>query len=394
MKKRIRLSIKISSFTALMVVVSMLASFYFTRTTYIADITAWVFIFSVVSFCVGLLHTLFLDRNITVPIQQLMAYTSSLVDNDFKVPVPVQSRDEIGSLAQSIDELRLSFLDQRRSLQELNEQLDAKVEIRTRELAEALENLRQTQEELLKVEKLASIGRLAGGIAHEINNPSGIILTRTGMLLEMAREKALPEEIVEGFQVIDRQVRRISRITSDLLVFSRMSPMSAKPVNLSEILAWSFSGYSQKARELGIRMTGDIPRRVMVLGDAGGLEQVFGNLIKNALDAMEEMGEGELRRTVIEEGDRVRVLFEDTGPGIRPEILPKILDPFFTTKKVGKGTGLGLAISYGILEDLGGSLEAGNRPEGGAVFSVTLRTAAENTPGTEGILPGWKKELS
>jgi C4-dicarboxylate-specific signal transduction histidine kinase len=303
-----------------------------------------------------------------------------MVSNDYSIPVDVATGDELGSLSASIDELRRSFLAQRRSLQDLNERLDAKVEARTRELEQVLEHLRQTQEALLRAEKLASIGRLAGGIAHEINNPAAIILTRTGLLLETAREEGLSEDMVESLQVIDRQVSRISRITHDLLVFSRRAPMRSAPVNLSETLAWSWTLYSQKARELKIQLAGDIPPRVMVRGDAAGLEQVIDNLVKNALDAMEETG-GELTRRVVMEGGLVRLIVEDTGPGIDPAILPRIFDPFFTTKKVGKGTGLGLAIAYGILEELGGTVEAANRPEGGAVFTVTLKAAPDVTLG-------------
>ncbi len=393
MKKRIRLSIKLSSFTVSMVVLSMLASFYLTRTASGADITAWVFIFSVISLVVGLLYTLFLDRNITVPVQTLVDYTSRMVDNDFREPVPVDSADEIGSLAEAIEAMRRSIVEQRRSLEELNEQLDAKVEARTRELEQALDNLRRTQEELLKAEKLASIGRLAGGIAHEINNPSGIILTRTGMLLETAGEAGLSPDQVAALQVIDRQVRRISRITGDLLMFSRMTPMARQPVDVSRILAWSCTTYAERAKELRIRFEGDIPPNVMATGDPGGLEQVFGNLIKNALDAMEETG-GTLLRVVEAGGEHVRVRIEDTGPGIPPDVLPRIFDPFFTTKKVGKGTGLGLAISYGILEELGGSLVACNRDQGGAVFTVTLLAAGRDDDVQAAIMPGWEGVIS
>lgn len=373
MKTGIRLSIKLSVFTTLMVVVSMLASFMVAGGR-VKGGSAWVFIFSVVSFGVGLLYTLFLDRIITVPVLGLVRYTSEMVKDDFQRPVPLQGNDEIGTLARAMDDLRRNFLEQRRSLQELNEQLDAKVEARTLELEQALAHLRATQEELLKAEKLASVGRLAGGLAHEINNPAGIILTRTGLLLETAQDEKLSDEIVESLRVIDRQVSRISRITQDLMVFSRMAPMSIQPVGLSDLLHWSWSLYSQKARELRVQMQGEVPAGIQVLGDSAALEQVFGNLIKNALDSMEETG-GVLTRRIRVADARVQVLLEDTGPGIPLAVLPRIFDPFFTTKKVGKGTGLGLAISYGILEELGGTLEAANRPNGGAVFTVTLPVA-------------------
>jgi histidine kinase len=212
------------------------------------------------------------------------------------------------------------------------------------------------------------------------------------MLLEAAEELDLSSDVVESLHVIDRQVKRISRITGDLLVFSRATPMAREVVDLSEILDWSWSAYSQKARETGVELTGEIPSDVMVMGDAGGLEQVFGNLTKNALDAMEESG-GTLHRRIEREDGKVRVFLEDTGPGIPEEILPRILDPFFTTKKVGKGTGLGLAISYGILQELGGDLSVRNRSQGGAVFSVTLLAATGAVSRRAAIMPGWEHEV-
>ncbi len=161
-------------------------------------------------------------------------------------------------------------------------------------------------------------------------------------------------------------------------MFSRMTPMARVPVDLSKLLHWVCTSYSARAREIGVTTEGEIPPDVLVLGDAGGLEQVFGNLVKNALDAMEETGGQLIRR--IEVGDeRVHVHIEDTGPGFPPDVLPRVFDPFFTTKRVGKGTGLGLAISYGILQELGGEITARNREGGGAWFTVTLPAASRTS---------------
>ena len=226
-------------------------------------------------------------------------------------------------------------------------------------------------------------------MAHEINNPSAIILTRIGMLLEEARENGFPPDHIEALEVIERQTRRIARITGDLLVFSRMTPMAREPVDVSSLLRWACTTHAARAKAIGVTMKGDIPPDVFALGDPGGLEQVFDNLIKNALDAMEETG-GTLLRSIEVDGDRVRVRIEDTGPGISPEVLPHVFDPFFTTKRVGKGTGLGLAISYGILQELEGEITVENREEGGASFSVILRAAGGAARPSPGHMPGWE----
>lgn len=374
--KRIRLSIKLSTFTTMMVVLSMLLAFSFTKNAYMEAASTWVLVFSGVSFVIGLLFTLFLDRVITIPVQRLVDYTSSMLENDFQEAAPSFSNDEIGSLASSIDALRRSFLAQRRSLTELNARLDAMVATRTGELEQALQNLRATQEELVQAEKMASIGRLAGGIAHEINNPAGVIQTHAGLLLELSQDQPGGEDVRESLVIIDRQVQRISKITRDLLTFSRRAPVHARPVNLGEILTLTVAAYQQKARQAGIQLELKLIPGVQVMGEPSALEQVFSNLVKNALDALEEgstrrKGHIEVRMQVSPEWVTVEV--SDDGPGIAPEVQAKIFDPFFTTKRIGKGTGLGLAISYGIMKELGGTLEVSNAPSGGAMFWVGLR---------------------
>lgn len=409
-RKRIRLSIKLSTFTTLMVVFSMLAAFYFTRLAWLEAATVWVLLFSGTSFLVGLLYTLFLDRVITLPVQRLVDYTQSMVENDFQEPPGAFSNDEIGSLAWSIDELRRSFLAQRRSLTELNARLDGMVATRTAELEQALEHLKATQEALIQVEKLASIGRLAGGLAHEINNPAAVILTHSGLLLELANERQ-DEDFVTSLQIIDRQVNRISRITHDLLVFSRRQPLKLSPVCVSDVLRWSLNSYQQVARNAGVTLTGQIPDRIWVRAESSALEQIFGNLLKNAIEALDGSGGGAVSRDKdsprevscyldevgdesagspspippgsLQAGPTVRIRIEDTGPGIPQEALDRIFDPFFTTKTVGKGTGLGLAISFGLVQELGGQLTASNRPDGGALFTVLL--VAEPAVGPEQV---------
>lgn len=374
-RKNIRLAIKVSTFTTMMVVLSMLTAYTLTGRGQTEQTTAWVLIFSGISFLIGLLYTLFLDRIITLPVQRLVGYTGRLVEKDFQEPIEAVSNDELGTLAVAIDELRRSFLAQRSSLTRLNAELDAKVALRTTELQDALEHLQATQQELLQAEKLASIGRLAGGIAHEINNPAGVILTHTGLLLELCRDEQIPSEFTESLEVIDRQVNRIAAITRDLLLFSRRAPMQKTPVRLRDVLHWTWSAYVQRARTQGVVFVAPSPPPVMVWADAHALEQVFSNLVKNALDALDTTLGGEVSFEWTVHVERVEIRVLDNGPGIPEEALPRIFDPFFTTKKVGKGTGLGLAITYGILSELGGTLDATNLPDGGAVFTVSLPLA-------------------
>ena len=380
---RVRLAVKLSTMTTLMVVASALAADVLARTWSSRDLTVWMFLFTVFSLLIGIIFTYQLDRIITVPVRKLMAYANTMVDNDYQTPVDLETGDEIGELGQSMDGLRRSFLAQRSALQELNRSLDARVAARTEELREALEYLRQAQEQLILSEKLASVGKLAGGVAHEINNPTAIILTRVGLLVDTAREDGLSPDFVEGLEVINRQVARISRITQDLLTFSRMSPMRQGATDLSQVVSLTCSLFEYEARTRKVTLVPRVETGLMVQGDRDRLEQVVFNLLKNALDALEERGGGTVWVELGRREEEAELTVCDDGPGIPGGVLGRIFDPFFTTKAVGKGTGLGLAISYGILEEHRGSITAENRPGGGALLRVTL--PLEVTPPPEGM---------
>ena len=368
---RVRLAIKLSAITTLMVVATAVGAFLTSRFIVEGYVTLWVALFSLFSLGLGLLLTLFLDRTITIPIESLVQQTRQMVAQDYRLPISLQTSDEIAEMGRALEALRRSFLTQRDALRELNRSLDRRVEERTSQLETALEDLRAAQERLIRTEKLASIGHLAGGLAHEINNPAAIILTRVGLLMDWSRELNLDEDFVEGLEVISRQVGRMSRITQDLLTFSRLSPMDRGPIDLSEILNMTTSLISYEAKVRKVHIETHITPGVFITGDKDRLEQVCLNLIKNALDAMEEEG-GALILSLEPKGGEAVMTIEDTGAGVEVETLKHIFDPFFTTKGAGKGTGLGLSISYGILEELGGNITATNRAEGGARFSITL----------------------
>lgn len=372
LRGRVRLAVKLSTMTTLMVVASALAADILARTWSSRDLTVWMFLFTVFSLLIGIIFTFQLDRIITVPVRKLMAYANTMVDNDYQTPVTLETGDEIGELGRAIDGLRRSFLAQRSALQDLNRSLDARVAARTEELREALEYLRQAQEQLILSEKLASVGKLAGGVAHEINNPTAIILTRVGLLVDTAREDGLSPDFIEGLEVINRQVARISRITQDLLTFSRMSPMRQGATDLSQVVSLTCSLFEYEARTRRVNLIPRVEAGLMVQGDRDRLEQVVFNLLKNALDALEERGGGTVWVDLTRQGEEAELTVCDDGPGIPDGALGRIFDPFFTTKAVGKGTGLGLAISYGILEEHHGSITAEQRPGGGALLRVTL----------------------
>ena len=240
---------------------------------------------------------------------------------------------------------------------------------------------------------MASVGELAGGIAHEINTPLGVIVTRIGYLLSVVREENPESEIVEDLEAVYRQAIRISKIIRSLLDYSRQKSKPRRPVAVAELLAGCLELVAERISP-GIEVASSFPPDLPnILVDRDRIEFVFLNLIHNAIDAMPEGGRltirgrrCDLRRCPEEERvEGVALSVSDTGCGITPENLQKIFDPFFTTKAPGRGTGLGLYISYEIINEHRGELTVESAPGTGSTFTVTLpamerKTHAETRP--------------
>ena len=234
---------------------------------------------------------------------------------------------------------------------------------------ESIDNLKRLQTQFVQSEKLASIGQLVGGAAHEINNPLTAILGYSELL---ADDPSIGEKTRNLAEKIREQARRTKTLVNNLLSFARQVPSEQRsPLDINTIVNTSaqFRRFDLRGKNIRIEVqTGvGIPE---VRADMNQLLQVFSNIINNAVYAMQEAGGGTLTvRTLFEKGNVV-ILFSDTGPGMRDPNL--VFDPFYTTKPVGKGTGLGLSICYGLIQDQGGQISCYNRPEGGATFRIDL----------------------
>ncbi len=256
---------------------------------------------------------------------------------------------------------RMSLAEQ---IQRQNEQLESIVEQRTRQLRDA-------QAELVQMEKMAATGRLAAGVAHEINNPVSIIQNRLELLLDDIRAKRDVPDMDAHLSLLHKHTERISRIVSRLLSFARKSSTGKSPLYLDQVLSGVLLLITKEIEKKGISLVTDIPSPLgPVKGNATELEQVFINLLVNAMDATDRGGEISLHAR--RDDGRILVDVRDTGHGIAPEDLPRIFDPFFTTKEVGVGTGLGLAISYRILEDHGAHIDVRSAPDAGTTFSLNF----------------------
>ncbi|HTB91275.1 MAG TPA: PAS domain S-box protein [Candidatus Sulfotelmatobacter sp.] len=233
------------------------------------------------------------------------------------------------------------------------------------------------QAKLAHAEKMATIGRLVSGVAHEVNNPLAAILGFTDLLLE---NPEMPAAAREDLQIILQETQRTKEIVQDLLSFARQRPAQKEPVNVNAVLRQTIKLRSYDFSSHGVEVSEDFEANLSpTLGDAQQLQQVFLNILNNAYDAIQESGNhGRIRIRTRRAEDDIEVAFIDNGTGVvDPE---RIFDPFFTTKQAGKGTGLGLSICYGIVRGHGGEILCwNNEGESGSTFVVRLPAATETS---------------
>lgn len=246
------------------------------------------------------------------------------------------------------------------------------------ESRQSLENLKRLQTQLVQKEKLASLGQLVSGAAHEINNPVAAILGYSELL---AANQDLDPAQVTMAQKIGHQARRTRDLLSGLLSFAQQAPAEKTPVEVGPLLQRALQMKMLQMETKGIRVHSTIaPSLPRIWGNANQLMQCFLEIIGNSMDALHETSGGTLWVSARCEDDVV-LKFSDSGPGIlEPE---RVFDPFYTTKSVGKGTGLGLSATYGVVQDHGGQIACHNRPEGGAVFVLRFPVAGSESPASK-----------
>ncbi|MFQ5830707.1 MAG: nitrogen regulation protein NR(II) [Candidatus Methylomirabilia bacterium] len=225
-----------------------------------------------------------------------------------------------------------------------------------------------------QAEKLAALGTLAAGLAHELNNPVGIISSRIELMLQEAQGHGLPAEVREDLEVVHRHAQRVARVAWGLLSFARQSPEQRGPVDLNHVVEETLLLAEKQMSKEEIKITTTLDRSLPpLLGDANSLQHVLLNLLTNAREAVTEGGEIRIE-TGLAPGKSgwIRLVVADTGPGISSEELPKIFEPFYTTK--AHGTGLGLSVSYGIIRDHQGAVDIQSEPGKGTTFVLSFPT--------------------
>ncbi len=311
-----------------------------------------------------LLTYVLLTYFIVRPIDRVRLGAERLAAGRLHTEVPVQGAAEVARLASTFNEMAGQLRADRAALQQ-----------RLEELERTTAELTSTQDQLIRSARLAAVGRLSAGVAHEIGNPLAAI---RGLLDLMETADLDPDEEREFVSRIQRESERIHHTIRDLLDFSRSGPGEDARVETSadigEVVSDTVKLVDRQTRfrdiELTLGVDEGLPR---VRGDHERLRQLLLNLLFNAADALGGKGTIEVRAS--NGGGIVQLTVEDDGPGIDEEILDQVFDPFVTTKPAGQGTGLGLAVCHTIVERLGGSIEAGNRDQGGAAFEVTLPAA-------------------
>jgi two-component system NtrC family sensor kinase len=298
----------------------------------------------------GMVINIKVATSIANPIRRLEKITKKVAKGDFSEAIKVTGRDEIASL-------ELSFNQMEERLQDAMTSLEL-----------TIEKLQEKQAELVKAEKLASIGKLAAGIAHEINNPLTSVLTFSSLLLEQCPES---DPRHERLKMVVKETTRARNIVRQVLNFAKEAPLRKEKINVNRLvkeIADSLNAQGTfKDIELSLSIFENLPD---IYIDAVQIGQVITNILVNAVHAITPPG----KITIVTQtaGNFVEIIFTDTGSGIPEENLKKVFDPFFTTKDKTKGTGLGLAVSYGIIKKHGGDIEVRSTVNEGSTFIVRL----------------------
>lgn len=319
-------------------------------------------------------------RGIYLPIQRMQATMRAWGAGKLSARVgPLTPLDEMAELARHFDRLLDQLQSQTEALQQWGNALDGEVARRTQDLSQALADLRSAQHQLVRQEKLAAMGQLTAGVAHEINNPVAVIQGNLDILIDVLGPQGC-EPVRDEIRLIREQIHRIRMIVAKLLQFSRPTEYVGylEPIALDALVQDGLLLVGHLLRRTSIAITQQLDSSRLVVGNKGELQQVLINLLVNAIQAMPEGGVLTLSSEDWDEAGMpigVRLSVSDTGPGIPPAHLDKLFQPFFTADKAD-GNGLGLWVSQGIVERYGGNLTAANRPEGGSCFTVWLRLEA------------------
>src|ERR1700758_105179 len=337
---------------------------------------------------IALLSWFFVWEVVGRPVKALERGTERLAAGDLGFQIDVRSNDEIGELAHSFNAMSNQLKAEHNENVAWTRTLEQRVEQKTRELKRA-------HEHALHTEKMASIGKMAAVLAHEINNPLSGILTYSKLLHKWIDSedggKNQHTDICDSLELIAAESRRCGDLVKNLLTFSRTTPINLQPTNLNQVIDRALRLIQHQLDLAAIQVQPDLDAELPpVICDGAQIEQVLLALMMNALDAMPQGGNLWVTTRLSREDNGIRIVVRDDGCGIPPEILTRLFEPFLSTKETGRGVGLGLAISHSILERHNGNIEVQSEPGRGTTFTVTLPWDAAS----EEILASPAKEIA
>lgn len=312
---------------------------------------------------VGLSGYVLFRQRLVLPIRLVQAGTERIASGDFDHRVTIDASRELVDLTEALNRMATSLAEYRHRTQD-----------QLHNLEQANLALARAQQDLIRSARLASVGRLAAGIAHEVGNPLAAVVGYVDLLRETSSDPQLSRELLDRTA---RELERLHRILRDLLDYARPRQGEPIPIPVARLIddAIQTVRYQPAFREVEIlrELGGDSP---LVRVEPDKLHQVLVNLLLNAADAMD--GKGRVRIHVSQDSERVVVLVHDSGPGLSPQAIERLFEPFFTTKAPREGAGLGLATSQSLIEAMGGSIEGRNHAEKGAEFKVSLPRCPES----------------
>jgi two-component system NtrC family sensor kinase len=325
-------------------------------------LTAYVIVFiTAISLALGII----LYKIVSKPVSDLTNGMDKVALGNLDYSVPIQSRDEMGMLATTFNSMI-------KDIKAARDQRERWTQTLEEEVRKKAEEIQKTHASLVQTEKLASLGRMAAGVAHEINNPLTGIVTFAHL---MKNNVPADSSEAEDLNIIIEQAERCAKIIKNLLTFARVTPSEKGDVNINDLLNRTIYMVSNQAKFHNIKFDINLDESQLVtLGDASQFQQIFLNMFINASDAMNKRGTISVVTRIVPVDNRnfVEIEFTDTGTGISEEILGKLFEPFFTTKPVGKGTGLGLSVSHGIVKHYGGHIDVRSTVGKGTSFFVRL----------------------
>ncbi len=320
---------------------------------------------------IGFVSGIFIWLVVRRPVKRLMAGMDRVSTGDLSQHLEWKSTDELGQLAQKFNDMTDELERARAEITTWSQTLEAKVHQKTADLEKA-------HRQMVRVEKMASLGNLASSVAHELNNPLEGILTFARLLIKRIKKTTLPPDDVEAYcsdlKLVADEAQRCGNIVKNLLLFARQGGVAFQTISMKTVVDRCILLLNHHAQIRQINLGSDIPEDIVVECDTNQIQQLFIALIMNAIEAMS--GANQTGGSILVAGKRdaecVVLRVSDNGPGMTEEVKAHIFEPFFTTKSEGKGVGLGLAIAFGIIERHHGSIEVESEVRKGTTFIITL----------------------